>query len=59
MKNQPGSMKNHEKQTMENPFGTMKTIKTHLEPWKTNLELIQTGLTTLFKDFCNNTSVFQ
>ena len=35
-----------------------KTIKTHLELWKTSLELNQIGWTTLFKNFCNNTSVF-
>ena len=35
-----------------------KTIKTHQKPWKTSLELNQIGWTTLFKDFCNNTSVF-
>ena len=43
-------MKNHENQpeTMKNQPGTMKT----------DLELNQIGCTTLFKDFCNNTSVF-
>ena len=49
-------MKDHENQpgTMKNQPGTMKH-----ETWHIPAELNQVGWTTLFKDFCNNTSVFQ
>ena len=48
-------MKNHESQpgTMKNQPGTMKH-----ETWHIPAELNQVGWTTLFKDFCNNTSDF-
>ena len=42
-------MKNHEKpwKTMKNQPGTMKTMKTDLEPWQPNLEPWKTMKTNL------------
>ena len=45
MKHQPGNMKNH-----ENRPGTMKNMKTDLEPAKTNLEGISKNVTNKQSD---------